>query len=203
MNWNSLRCSVFIARGGQPSASTIAGNHDQFLHAGTCQFMQLLRRHGGEEPPTSNQPPRGAQGRRLLGPTALCSCPFASLHGQVRARLGLGGYYRRSRNGGPQTCLPVAYGVARVVSQYGPSSSTQDSRPSRGAKPRGADDTRLPQERPRQGSRGGREIKARVPREVLVTQAMTIETRRATGGRQPAQCPSFLFGAKGARRGAE
>ena len=63
--------------------------------------------------------------------------------------------------------------------RHGPSSSTQDSRPSRGAKPRRADDARLPQERPRQaGSRGGGEIKARVPREVLVTQAMTIETRR-------------------------
>ena len=34
-------------------------------------------------------------------------------------------------------------------------------RPSRGAKPRGADDAELPQERPRQaGSRGGGEIKA-------------------------------------------
>ena len=35
-----------------------------------------------------------------------------------------------------------------------------DSRPSRGAKPRGADDTELPQARPRQaGSRGGGENK--------------------------------------------
>ena len=54
------------------------------------------------------------------------------------------------------------------------------SRPSRGAKPQGADDARLPQERPRQvGSRGGGEIKAMEPREVLVTQAVTIKTRRA------------------------
>ena len=54
------------------------------------------------------------------------------------------------------------------------------SRLSRGAKPRGADGARLPQERPHQaGSRGGGEIKAGVPRKVLVTQAMTIETRRA------------------------
>ena len=53
------------------------------------------------------------------------------------------------------------------------------SRPSRGAKPRGADDEGLPQERPHQaGSRGGGEIKAGVPREVLVMQAMTIETKR-------------------------
>ena len=61
------------------------------------------------------------------------------------------------------------------------------SRPSRGAKPRGADDARLPQGRPHQaGSQGGGEIKAGVPREVLVTQAMRIKTRQAPGGRQPA-----------------
>ena len=34
-------------------------------------------------------------------------------------------------------------------------------------------------------------------------QAMMIETRRAPGGRRPVQCPSFLFGAKGASVGAE
>ena len=34
-------------------------------------------------------------------------------------------------------------------------------------------------------SRGGGEIKARVPREEPVTQAMTIETRRAPGGYRP------------------
>ena len=43
----------------------------------------------------------------------------------------------------------------------------------------------------------------RVPREVLVTQAMTIETRWAPGGRRPGQCPCFLFGAKGASTGTE
>ena len=57
--------------------------------------------------------------------------------------------------------------------------TNKHSRPSRGAKPRGADDRKLPQEQPHQaGSRGGGEIKAGVPREVLVTQAMKIETRR-------------------------
>ena len=44
----------------------------------------------------------------------------------------------------------------------GPVLINQHSRPSRGAKPRGADDTRPPQEWPQQaGSRGGGEIKAR------------------------------------------
>ncbi|RCU25575.1 hypothetical protein DVA69_18985, partial [Acinetobacter baumannii] len=32
-------------------------------------------------------------------------------------------------------------------------------------------------------------------------QAMTIETRRVPGGRRPAQCPCFPFGAKGASTG--
>ena len=82
--------------------------------------------------PTSNQPPRGAQGRRLLGPAALHSCPSASLHGQVRARLGPGGYCRHSGNGGPQTCLPVACGVAQRGAQHGPSSSTQTQDPREG-----------------------------------------------------------------------
>ena len=36
-----------------------------------------------------------------------------------------------------------------------------------------------------------------------MTQAMTIRTRWAPGGHQPAQCPRFLFGAKGASAGAE
>ena len=68
------------------------------------------------------------------------------------------------------------------------------SRPSRGAKPRGADDRRLPLAR-RRRDQGG------VPREVPVTQAMMTEARRAPGGRRPAQCPPFLFGAKGASAG--
>src|SRR4051812_21187245 len=68
---------------------------------------------------------------------------------------------RCSGNGGPQTCLPTACGVAQMGAQRGSSSLTQGSRPSRGAKPREADDMALPQARPPQaGSPGGGEIKA-------------------------------------------
>ena len=94
--------------------------------------MQLPRRHGGAEPPTSNQPPRGARGRRLLGPAALCTYPFSSLLSQVRARLGPGGYCRRSGNGGPQTFLPAACGVAQGAAQHGPSSSARAQGPREG-----------------------------------------------------------------------
>ena len=46
-----------------------------------------------------------------------------------------------------------------------------------------------------------RRDQGRVPHEVLMTQAMTTEARRAPGGRRPAQSPCFLFGAKGASAG--
>ena len=82
--------------------------------------------------PTSNQPPRGAQGRMLLGPAALRTCPFASLLSQVRARLGPGGYCRRSGNEGPQTCLRAACGVAQVGAQCSPASSAQAQDPCEG-----------------------------------------------------------------------
>ena len=79
-----------------------------------------------------------------------------------------------------------------------PSFISSSSRPSRGAKPRGADDRKLPQEQPHQaGSRGGEEIKAGATREEPMTQAMTIEIRRAPSGHRPVQCPCFPFGAKG------
>ena len=132
MNWNGLRHSILIAEGGQPSASTIAGNHDPFLHAGTCQVVRLSRHHGEAEAPAFNQSPCGAQGRRLLGPAALHACPFASLLSQACARLGPGGYCRRSRNGGPQTCLPAACGVAQVGAQCSPASSAQAQDPREG-----------------------------------------------------------------------
>ena len=61
--------------------------------------------------PTSNQPPHGAQGCRLLGPVALRTCPLASLLSQVRVRLGPGGYYQRLGTGVPRlACLrPAAW----------------------------------------------------------------------------------------------
>ena len=70
--------------------------------------------------------------------------------------------------------------VAGLACLYGPPSSTRHSRPSRGAKPREADDRRPPQERLRQaGSRGAERSRQGAPREVPVTQAMTTRARRA------------------------
>ena len=42
-----------------------------------------------------------------------------------------------------------------------------------------------------------RRVQGGVPHEVPMTQAMTTEARQALGGHWPAQCPCFLFGAKG------
>ena len=89
-------------------------------------------------------------------------------------KIKLGCLCQRPGNGGPQTCLPAAHGVAPPAGPYGPSSpaSTQD--------PRKADDTRPPQERPHQaGSRGAERSRQGKPREAFVRWAMTINTRRA------------------------
>ena len=82
--------------------------------------------------------------------------------------------------------------------------TSKHSRPSRGAKPHDADDARPPQGRPHQaGSRGAERSRQGTPCEVYVMQAMTTRTRRAPDGHQRAQCPCFLFGAKGASAGED
>src|SRR3954468_12168731 len=53
----------------------IPNNHDTICMHGLVQSARSSRHHGEAETPTSNQPPRGAQGRRLLGPAALRPCP--------------------------------------------------------------------------------------------------------------------------------
>ena len=85
------------------------------VYASLLTVGQLLRQRGEAETPTSNQPPRVDQGRRLLGPVTLRACPFASLLSQARAHLGPGGYCRCSGNGGPQTCLLAAHGVPKLA----------------------------------------------------------------------------------------
>ena len=105
---------------------------------------------------------------------------------------------------GPQTCLPAAHGVAPPTALYSPSSlaNTQDPREGPSLARRttqgllGGGLTRKAREEAERSRQG-------VPHEVPMTQAMTIKTRRAPGGRHPAQCPCFLFGAKEASAGAE
>ena len=52
MTWKGVRRSVLIAGEGQPSAPTIAGNHDPLCMQGLVQSVQLPRRHGEVETPT-------------------------------------------------------------------------------------------------------------------------------------------------------
>ena len=163
---------------------------------GLVQLAQSPRHHGEAQTPMSNQSPCGAQGRRLLGPAALCARPFASLLGQARARLGLRGYCRHSGNGDPQTCLPAACGVA----QRGPSMAHLHQHKlktlARGQASRGG----------RQGASSGtalsgwltrrRREQGGVPHEVPVTQAMMTRARQA-----PAYAVSlFPLWCKGGKR---
>ena len=130
--------------------------------------------------PTSRRSPHVNQGHMRLGPAVIRTFPLASPRSQVRACFGPGGYCRRLGNGGTQTCLPAAHGVAPPVALYGMSSPVKHSRSSRGAKPREADDARPPRGRPHQdGSRGAERPRRGAPCEVPMTQAMTTETRRA------------------------
>ena len=141
---------------------------------------RILGERGEAETPTSHQLPCVAQGRRLLGPVALCTCPFASLLSQVRARLGprglLSAFWERESPDFPACGLWRGSSVA----WHGPSSSTQVQDPREGPSLVG---------RTMQGLlRGGLTRQAReeaersrrgVPHEVLMTQAMTIKSRRA------------------------
>ena len=150
-------------------ATMISGNHDPFLHAGTFQVVRLPRRRGEAETPTSNQSPHGTQGRRLLGPATLRTCPIASLLSQVQVHLGPGGYCRHSGNGGPQTCLsaarlhqPMLQTLARGQASWGGRHKASSGAASPGRIAAEA-------ERSRQ----------EVPRQALVTQSMTTKARRA------------------------
>ena len=157
-----------------------------------------IRRCGGTVPPMSNQLPRGAKGRRLLGPAMLRSCPSASQHGQVQARLGPGGYCRCSE-GGPQTCLPTSCGVA----QRRPSTAHLHQRKlktlTRGQASRGG----------RHGAFSGtassgwltrrRRDQGGVPHEAPMTQAMTTGGARRVPARATSSLPLWCKGGKRSR----
>ena len=134
-----------------------------------------------------------------MGPAVLCTCLFTSLLSQVQARLGPGGYCRRSGNGGPQTCMPAACGVAQGAAQHGPSSSARAQDPCEGP------------------SLAGRTIGGFLRQSVVgLAREEAERSRRGTSrgahdashddqGRQAGASPRsvlpFLFGAKGASTG--
>ena len=82
--------------------------------------------------------------------------------------------------------------------------TSKHSRPSQGAEPGDANDAIPPRGQLHQvGSRGAERSWQGPPRKVSVTQAMMSGAKQAPGGRQRAQCPRFLFGAKEASAGEE
>ena len=121
-------------------------------------------------------------------------------HSHVRARLGPGGYCRCSGNGGPQTCLPAACGVA----QRGPSTAHLHQHKlktlARGQASRGG----------RQGASSGmassgwltrrRRVQGGVPREAPVTQAMTTQGARRVPAHAASSFPLWCKGGKRSRR---
>ena len=161
MDWKGPRRPVHIAGGGQPSASTIAGNHDPFFACRDLSIRAVAEASWGSGDAhvqsTATRRPRpqaiGARGASNL-PLRFSVKPSP---GAPWARGLLSAFWewgspdlpacgpRRGSSGGPMQ----------------PSSISSSSRPSRGVKPHGADDGELPQEQPPQaGSQGGGEIKA-------------------------------------------
>ena len=69
--------------------------------------------------------------RTVRAPAALVLSPIVDGFRLTKVLMD-GGICRRSGNGGPQTCLPAACGVAQAVAQYGPSTSTQAQDPREG-----------------------------------------------------------------------
>ena len=150
MDWKVSRCSVLIAGGGQPSSTTIAGNHERFLcmqgHVISCSCRSVVGSTDAHVQSIATRRPRpqavGARGTPHF-PIRFSAKPSPSA---PWARVLLSALWER---GSPD--LPTC-GMQRGSSS-GPVRSVfinPSSRPSRGAKPRGADDMRLPQERPHQ-----------------------------------------------------
>ena len=61
----------------------------------------------------SNQPPRVNLGRRLLGARGAPNLTLGFTTKPSPRAPWARGYYQRSGNGGPQTCLPAARGMAK------------------------------------------------------------------------------------------
>ena len=155
-------CFLFGAKGESAGAEYrgIVGSADARAHsqstATRCPRPQAVRARGASCLPlrfSAKPSPRAPWARGLLS-------AFWERGSLDLPACGL----RRGSSGGPAWPIFIS----------------SSSRPSQGAKPCGADDRRLLQEQSHQaGSRGDGEIKAGVPREEPVMQAMTIDTRRA------------------------
>ena len=147
----------------------------------------------------SNQPPRGTQGRKLLGHVVLRPCPFASQHGQVHARLGPGATVGILGTGVPRlACLRPA-----VWLKWWPSTGhlhrlelkTLARGPdSRGGRHGASSGTASPGWLARrQRDQGG------VPHEVPMTQAMTTKGARRVPARVVSSFPLWCKGGKRSR----
>ena len=102
-------------------------------------------------------------------------------HGSGHRHLEAGHKCRRSGDGGPQTFLPAGGGPVQPIF------INSSSIPSRGAKPRGADDARLPQGRPHEASSRGGKGTSRGAR------GASHDVRDQAGARRAPACVVSLF----------
>ena len=162
--------SPFIARKGQPVSPTIAGN-DGFpcMSQGLVKSCSCRGNMGKRRRPRPIHRHTSTEAAGFWGPRcSVLDLGFASKPSPSApwARGLLSAFWERGSPDLP-TCGPWHGYASRP---YDPSSSTRRSRPSRGAKPRGADDARPPPEQPLQaGSRGAEISRWGKPREARAT----------------------------------
>ena len=162
--------SPFIAREGQPASPTIAGN-DGFpcMSQGLFQSSSCRGSVGKRRRPRPINRHASTEATCFWGPRCSELDPWLRREAKPERTLGLGATVGVLGTRVPRlACLrPTAWLSSR---SYGPSSSTRHPRPSRGAKPREADDARPPLEWPsRAGSRGAEISRQGKPHEALVT----------------------------------
>ena len=151
--------SPFIAREGQPAPPTIAGN-DGF----PCMSQGLVKSSSCRGSMGKRRRPRPINHHASTEAAGFWVPRCSELDPWLRREAKPGGYCRRSGNGGPQTCLPAAHGVAK------PAGRTAHLHQQGIQDPREADDARPPREWPSQaGSRGAEISRWGKPHEALVT----------------------------------
>ena len=157
------------------------------MHAGTCPVSAVA------------EAPWGSGGAHVQSTATRRSCPSTSLHGQGRARLGPRGYCRRSGNGGPQTCLPAACGVAQRghstahLHQHRPKTLATGQALRSGRREASSGTASSGWLTRRQRDQGG------VPHEVPMMQAMTTQGARRVLARAASSFPLWCKGGKRSR----
>ena len=162
--------SPFITREGQPAPPTIAGNDGfPFMSPGLVKSCSCRGSVGKRRRPRPINRHASTEVAGFWSPRCSVLDPWLRREAKPDAPWARGLLSAFWERGSPDlpACGPRCAEASRP---YGPSSSTKHPRPSRGSKPREADDARPPPERPSQAGSRGAEISRRgKPHEALVT----------------------------------